>query len=112
MGIFLAATGIATTWLGLVSDRWLNLSVCLQPMLAVCFFPAGFAVLAHIVPARMRSVSISLVIPVGILIGAGLIPTGLGLLGEHQAFYVGFAAIGVVILASVALLTLLRLPEG
>jgi NNP family nitrate/nitrite transporter-like MFS transporter len=112
MGIFLAATGIATTWLGLVSDRWLSLSVCLQPMLAVCFFPAGFAVLSHIVPARMRSVSISLVIPVGILIGAGLIPTGLGLLGEHQAFHIGFAAIGALILASVALLTVLRLPEG
>jgi MFS family permease len=77
----------------------------------VCFFPAGFAVLSHIVPAPMRSVSISLVIPAGFLFGAGLIPTGLGILGEKQAFYIGFAIIGGLILISVALLKVLRLPE-
>jgi MFS transporter, NNP family, nitrate/nitrite transporter len=111
MGLFLGATGAATIGLGLVSDQWLYLAVCLQPMVAVCFFPAGFAVLSQIVPARVRSVSISLVIPAGFLIGAGLIPTGLGILGEKQAFYVGFAVIGGMILTSVALLRVLHLPE-
>jgi NNP family nitrate/nitrite transporter-like MFS transporter len=111
IGLFLSATGAATIGLGLVPDRWLNLAVCLQAMVAVCVFPAGFAVLSHIVPAPMRSVSISLVIPAGFLFGAGLIPTGLGILGEKQAFYIGFAIIGGLILTSVALLKVLRLPE-
>jgi MFS family permease len=110
MSWFLVATGLSTMWMGLAPDRWMVTAACLQPMLAVCFFPAGFAVLSQIVPAQLRSVSISLVIPVGILMGAGLIPSALGLLAEHQVFSLGFVALGFLLLTSVVLLNWLRLP--
>ncbi len=112
MSAFLLATGLATIWMGLAADRWITAAACVQPMLAVCFFPAGFAAISQIVPARLRSISISLVIPAGILIGAGLIPSALGLLGEHQVFYLGFVALGCLLLTSAALLAGLRLPPG
>jgi len=111
MGCFLVATGLSTIWMGLAPDRWMLVAACLQPMLAVCFFPAGFATISQIVPARLRSVSISLVILVGILIGAGLTPSFLGWLAERQAFHLGFVALGVLIVASAALLTGLRFPS-
>ncbi len=111
MGCFLVATGLSTMWMGLAPDGWMLVAACLQPMLAVCFFPAGFATISQIVPARLRSVSISLVIPAGILIGAGLIPSVLGLLAERQVFYLGFVALGALILTSATLLTGLRFPS-
>jgi NNP family nitrate/nitrite transporter-like MFS transporter len=110
MGCFLVATGSSTMWLGLAPDRWMLVAACLQPMLSVCFFPAGFATISQIVPARLRSVSISLVILVGIMIGAGLTPSVLGWLAERQVFYLGFVVLGALILTSAALLAGLRFP--
>jgi MFS transporter, NNP family, nitrate/nitrite transporter len=112
MGGFLAATGVLTVLLGLVPDAWIVLTVFLQAMLAVCFFPAGFAAISRLSPERMRNVAVSLVIPTGILIGAGLVPTVLGLLGEEQRFYLGFVLIGVLICASISLLPLLKFPDN
>jgi NNP family nitrate/nitrite transporter-like MFS transporter len=110
MGGFLSATGVLTVLLGLVSDSWIVLTVFMQAMLAVCFFPAGFAAISRLSPERTRNVAVSLVIPAGILIGAGLVPTMLGLLGEARRFYLGFVMIGVLLCVSIALLPLLKFP--
>jgi len=41
-------TGILTLLIGMVSTPWIAAIVFLQPMLAVCFYPAGFAALSTI----------------------------------------------------------------
>ncbi len=92
-------TGTATILLGVVSASWIKIVVLIQPVFAVCFFPAGFAVLSSIVPPRSRNLLISLVVPVAFMIGAGLVPTGIGILGDAGAFEAGFAAVGAFILA-------------
>jgi NNP family nitrate/nitrite transporter-like MFS transporter len=104
MGFFLLTTGLLTLLLGWVPAGWLIPVVWLQPMAAVCFFPAGFAALSRIAPASMRNVTVSFVIPIAILLGSGCVPAALGVLGERQAFGLGFALLGLAVMGGTALL--------
>ncbi|TVQ99114.1 MAG: MFS transporter [Desulfovibrionales bacterium] len=110
--IFVALTGITTMTLGLLPGGWVMVGVLIQPTMGGCFFPAGFAVLSMIYPAAVRPLAISLVVPMAVLAGGGLIPAGLGIFGDHDHFALGFILLGGVILLSAALTTALKSPEG
>ena len=104
-------TGSMTVLLGLTKGYWLVIIVFLQPMLAVCFFPAGFAALSCIGPASSRNVAVSLAIPLAFLIGAGTIPTGIGIMGDFAHFAMGFGLAGGLILVGFVLTITLKLPK-
>jgi len=104
-------TGSTTVLLGLAKGYWLVIIVFLQPMLAVCFFPAGFAALSCISPASSRNVAVSLAIPSAFLIGAGIIPTGIGIMGDFAHFALGFGLAGGLILVGFVLTIALKLPK-
>jgi len=102
-GVFLF-TGLATISLGLADNLWLVIFVILQPLLASCFFPAGFAALSRAVPADIQNVAVSFTVPFGFIIGGGLFPLLIGLTGDAEAFFVGIIIVGCFILSG-ALLT-------
>ena len=104
-------TGLATLLLGPAPASWLVPIVFLQPALAVCFFPAGFAALAAIAPARSRNVAVSFTVPAGFLLGGGAIPAFVGVMGDAGSFASGFTWVGALILAGALLALFLRLPE-
>ena len=104
-------TGSMTVLLGLAKGYWLVIIVFLQPMLAVCFFPAGFAALSCIGPPSSRNVAVSLAIPLAFLIGAGGIPTGIGIMGDLANFALGFGLVGGLILVGFILSLTLELPK-
>lgn len=104
-------TGIMTVMLGVIKGYWIVVIVFLQPMLAVCFFPAGFAALSCIGPPSSRNVAVSLTIPFAFLIGAGAIPTGIGVMGDTFSFAFGFALVGGLILLGLILSLTLKLPQ-
>jgi len=104
-------TGTATMLLAVAHGYWLVAAVFLQPMLAVCFFPAGFSALSCIGPASSRNVAISLTIPFAFLIGGGAIPTGIGIMGDVASFALGLALVGGIILLGFVLSLILALPE-
>ena len=104
-------TGTMTFLLGVTKGSWMVLIVFAQPMLAVCFFPAGFAALSCIGPSSSRNVAVSLTIPLAFLIGAGAIPAGIGIMGDTVSFAFGFALVGVFILMGFLLSLTLQLPE-
>jgi NNP family nitrate/nitrite transporter-like MFS transporter len=108
--VFLIA-GIMTIILGLADTSWIKLVVLLQPVFTVCFFPAGFALLSAIVPPQSRGLAVSLAIPIAFMVGAGLVPTGIGFLGDAGMFELGFILLGVVILSGSILLKLVRLKD-
>lgn len=58
-------TGLATALLGVFSYPWVVVPLFIQPMLAVCFFPAGFAAISFIGTAKIRSLAVSLAVPLG-----------------------------------------------
>jgi NNP family nitrate/nitrite transporter-like MFS transporter len=104
-------TGSMTVLLGIAKGSWLVVIVFLQPMLAVCFFPAGFAALSCIGPPSSRNVAVSLAIPLAFLIGAGGIPTGIGMMADLAHFALGFGLAGGLILVGFILSLTLNLPK-
>lgn len=104
-------TGTTTLLIGLAKGSWLVIIVFLQPMLAVCFFPAGFAALSCIGPSSARNVAVSLTIPFAFLIGGGAIPTGIGIMGDFAHFALGFGLVGGLILVGFILSLTLKLPK-
>jgi MFS transporter, NNP family, nitrate/nitrite transporter len=109
-GVFLVA-GSATVLLGALTGSWLVVMVFLQPVMAVCFFPPGFAALSAIGPVSTRNVAVSLTVPAAFLIGGGALPLGIGMMGDADLFALGVSCAGGLILSG-ALLALFYKPGG
>ncbi len=104
-------TGITTLHLGPVATSWIVLVVFLQPLLAVCFFPAGFAALSMITPAAARNLAVSFAVPFGFVLGGGAVPTFIGIMGDAGSFALGFTLVGALIFAGGAVALYLKLPD-
>lgn len=95
----LALNGLLTMALGVVSTDGLTVLVFLQPALAVCFFPAGFAAISRITPPGARNIAVSMVTPFGFILGAGATPALIGWASHLHSFRAGFLAVGALIIA-------------
>ena len=111
MGAVLLLTGLMTVLLSIVPGGWMVIIIFLQAMLAVCFFPAGFAALSRIGPPHARNVAVSLAIPLAFFLGGGVIPAVIGFTGEVGGFGLGMALVGGLILAGVILSLNLKLSD-
>jgi len=105
--VFLA-NGLTTMTLGVVSGSWMVILLFIQPMIATCFFPAGFAALSRMGSPRIKNVAISFTASLGILLGGGAIPAGIGLIGELGSFSLGFILLGALLFAGVILVRFLK----
>ena len=110
IGVFLI-TGILTLLLGIVTTHWIGIVVFFQPMLAVCFYPAGFAALSLISTPENRNVAISLTIPIAFVIGGGAVPALIGIMADKGYFAWGISLSGVLIIAGFFLSLFLKLSE-
>lgn len=104
-------TGLFTLGLGLASGPWLLLCLFLQPATAVCFFPPAFSAIAQLGPASARSVTVSLTVPPAFMVGGGMLPAGIGWLGERFSFGLGIAIFGITLVLSTYLVLRLRLEK-
>ena len=110
--VSLIVTGMLTLLLGSVADSWMSAAVIIQPAFAVWFFPAGFAALAVLAPPQARNLAVGFTIPFGYLIGGGVIPTFIGVMGDAHLFATGFIVTGILIIAAGVLALTLKLPDG
>ncbi|MFN2437362.1 MAG: nitrate/nitrite transporter, partial [Desulfotignum sp.] len=99
----LMLNGVLVIGIGVFSGRLLQAVIFCQPVLAVCFFPPAFAALSNISSRQTRNVAVSFTIPAAFLMGGGVIPGLIGLLGEKGFFSAGFVVTGVLVLAGAAL---------
>ena len=106
-----SVVGVLTMAVGLCRNEALVAAVFLQPVLISSFFPATMAALARIVPRETYNVAISTVVPFAFLFGSGMVPTLMGVLGDHANFALGFVLLGGALLASLILLPFLRIPR-
>jgi NNP family nitrate/nitrite transporter-like MFS transporter len=95
----------------MATGAWLMLLVFVQPMLAVCFFPAGFAAISRIGSAESRSLAVSVAVPLGFLFAGGALPVAIGILGDAGHFAAGFAGAGLLILSGSLFPRLLKLRQ-
>lgn len=98
----LAVNGLLVFGIGVSNGFLLQVWVFCQPVVAVCFFPPAFAALSHIGSEEMRSVAVSFTIPAAFLVGGGLVPSLIGILGDKGWFTAGFMAAGGMVLAGAA----------
>lgn len=95
MALVLLITGILTTAMALAGGGLLLIVlVVAQPLFAVCFFPAGFAVLAKLGPPEYTNIAVSLCLPLAFLIGSGLMPTLIGMIGDAYSISAGIGLVG------------------
>lgn len=91
-------TGLMTVFIGLASTSWVTAAVFLQPVMAVCFFPAGLAALSMVSSVKERNIAVSLTVPLAFMVGGGAVPTFIGLMGDVHSFGWGIALVGGLIL--------------
>ncbi|MGD9332561.1 MAG: MFS transporter [Desulfobacterales bacterium] len=107
MRMVFVLAGLATMALGLLKGVWLQMAVFAQPLLAVCFFPAGFSVLSVLSPPAYRSITVALIIPAAFLLGGGGVPVAIGWFGDLGLFPQAFMATGLLITLGSGLTALL-----
>lgn len=109
----LLLAGLLTIPLGLLSATPLLAVVFLQPLIAVCFFPSGFAVLSTLGGRKLGPAAVSLCIPMAFLLGGGVMPTLIGGIGDRFDLGAGFVVAGVAMTIAAVLAALsLRLETG
>ncbi len=111
IAVSILLTAIPTILLGAGGGAVLAVAVVIQPMIAVVFFTPALVALSKIGPPESRNVAISLTTPLAVLIGGGVFPYILGVLGETGQFYVGFIVLGVLMLICLPILWFLRLQK-
>jgi NNP family nitrate/nitrite transporter-like MFS transporter len=109
--IVLLIAGVLTFLLGIASSSVIRYLVFLQPLIAVCFFPAGFAAMSLIVSSRLRNVAVSLIVPLAFVVGGGLAPIFIGFIGDERSFALGIMICGGLIATGSFFAGLLRFHE-
>jgi NNP family nitrate/nitrite transporter-like MFS transporter len=99
LALTLSLSGMLTILLGMGSASWIVACMFLQPLPAVAFFPAAFASLASIGPSGTRNIVISLTVPIAFLMGGGVVPMLIGIMGHAGYFPAGFWLTGMMMLA-------------
>jgi MFS family permease len=107
LAAIIALMGVTTVLLSFRMKPVLLAAVFLQPIFVESFFPIALTMTAGMWPKKSYNVAISLMIPASILIGGGVIPSLLGILGEHGSFATGFWILGVVVTVCTFLVFLL-----
>jgi NNP family nitrate/nitrite transporter-like MFS transporter len=95
--IVFLVSGLLTIFIGLAPSSWVAVAVFLQPLAAVCFFPAGLAALSATSSSEGRNLAVALAIPITILFGGGFVPTFIGLTGDFGSFALGIVLTGTAI---------------
>lgn len=107
MAVFIL-TGTMTILLGLAPGSRVILLVFIQPLVAVSFFPPAFALLSTVGPPEVRNISVSLAVPMGFMVGGGVMPLFIGFMGDQGQFAGGIVAVGALISAGALLAAILK----
>jgi NNP family nitrate/nitrite transporter-like MFS transporter len=105
------ASGIVTALLGVVPPSWVIPVIFLHPMLTCSFFPPAFAALSRMSSPDIKNVAVSLTTSMGLLVGGGAIPVGIGFVGEMWSFSLGFAILGGLLFGGAQLVRYLKLTD-
>ncbi len=111
IGITLGLSALFAALLGLLEGTPLLISVFLQPIIISAFFPVANSAVSAITRPETRNVAFSMIIPLASAIGAGVTPTGMGILGEAGHFSTGFVLLAVLTIAGLFLLPFLRVEK-
>lgn len=87
--------GVFTVPIGFSHGAVLHFFVIVQPVIAVCFFPSLFAMLAEVGGREDVGSMVSVAVPVAFLTGGGLLPTLIGSIGDSYGLGTGITTVGI-----------------
>ena len=96
--LVIVSSSAATFSIALSPPQWIWAALFLQAVTSACFFPLGFAALSYTTRPETRSLAVSLTVPVGHFLGAGLGPALMGFSGDLVGFDAGFFVLGFLTL--------------
>lgn len=99
-------TGLLTGLISLAEGRLLEVVVVFQPALIAVMFPAQLSCLADIGEAWYQNVTTALVVTVGMVIGSGVVPALVGVLGDLGIGWSSFVALALFMFLAVVILIL------
>jgi NNP family nitrate/nitrite transporter-like MFS transporter len=99
MILVFSLNGLLTMIIGVAPTAWLPYLVSIQPALATCFFPAGFAAISLMAPPGARTIAVSMITSFAFMIGAGAVPALIGWSSTLHSFSAGFLLVGGLIVA-------------
>ena len=111
IALFLFVAGVGVFFAGLLSGVGSLISIVVVSAFAVGAFPPAFKALSNIVQPTFRSIATALCTPLAFIIGGGLLPIGIGLMGESYSLALGLVIVGVVIAVGSAAAFLLKFVE-
>ena len=93
----LFTTGLSTIGLSLASTLSLILiTLILQAILPLAYFPACFAAISKLTPLSERSMITGVILSIGVIFGMGTTPLVLGLTADHFSFQTGIFWLGIL----------------
>lgn len=93
----LLMTGLSTIGLSLASHLGtIFISLFLQAILSLAFFPVALATISKLTPLSSRSMGLGVIMSVGVGFGMGFGPFLLGLTADHFNFRVGIFCLGLL----------------
>ena len=100
--VFMVTTGVFTVLIGVIpGPAAVSILIFFQAGFGICLFPTGFTIVSMLFPERVRGVAVSLVILMGFLSGAGVLPSVIGYWAESYSFASAFVILGAFTLALV-----------
>jgi NNP family nitrate/nitrite transporter-like MFS transporter len=111
LGLYFVLAGLSSALLGLSQGTLLVVAVFIQAMVATFFFPAGLTALSKGFTEDIRSVAVSIIIPVATLAGQGLVPAMLGYFGQIGAFHMGFILMSGLLFTGLIPLSFLKFSQ-
>ena len=112
MLVFLFLAAATTLGLAIPSRLIVGGLLFLQPVVIIGMFPATFSALTRIAPPGMNDLAVSVSVACASVIGGGIIPAGLAILGENAGFQWSYIVMGVVLLASMTFFRNIALDEN
>ncbi len=111
MTIFLFVAGVGIVFTGLLTGAAMLVSIVVVAAFAVGAFPPAFKALSNIVQPTFRSIATALCTPLAFILGGGLLPIAIGVMGQTYSFALGLVMVGAVIAVGSVATYLLKFVE-
>lgn len=110
--VILLITGSATILIGIGQGGLLIAGVFLQPLSVGALFPVTINELTKVTVPERRSLAVALAFPISNLLGSGLTPPIMAAAGARGEFTRAFVILGVITVASIAMLPFMKRKSG
>lgn len=99
-----ALTGVSVILLGVCPGSSLKLVIYFQAAFAACLFPPLLSIISNIATSANRILLLSSTLAIAPVVGGGIFPALIALVGEYGTFSAGFICTGILAIAGILMI--------